>query len=676
MQAPPTGVAAPQSDSSAHPSSHLPGDRQRGSDTRQADREASLTPDDQTTRSSISRTDEEIMRMLYASLNQATIAVFVGSGMLAYLLSGAISSAELLLWMGFMLAVATYRLVSKAMFTRRAPRGEEIRPWRRRFVICAALVGAGWGIAGYAFLQPGLPTGQTLVTLTIVGYMAGALTSLAILPAAFLVMYLPGIIPLIIRTLELGGAINLGIAFMLVVFTSFLLGAARRLHQKMLSALRLRFENEDLVALLREKNETAERLNRSLSEEVEERRRGTLQLIQAREQAEAANRAKSEFLANMSHEIRTPMNAIIGMTDLVLQSELDARQRDFVGIVKNSAEALLTIINDILDFSRIEAGKLSIEYVDCDLRRLLMETVRPLELRARAKDLALSCEVGADVPAACSCDPVRLRQILINLIGNAVKFCERGEIVVSLQWLDPADDGQTLQCTVRDTGIGIADDRLQRIFEPFVQADNSTTRAHGGTGLGLAITTQLVQLMEGHIWAESRLGQGSAFHFSLPLAASSAPPAAAPPSGGTAPHSCGDPAAAVAQPAPGERPTVLLVEDNATNQILAQVLLEHGGYEVAIAGNGQEALDAFTRQAFAAVLMDMQMPVMDGLEATGAIRALEATEGRPPTPIIAMTANALRGDRERCIEAGMDDYIAKPIFAEQLYETLARWTGR
>jgi PAS domain S-box-containing protein len=418
-----------------------------------------------------------------------------------------------------------------------------------------------------------------------------------------------------------------------------------------------------------------------LTEYAQELERKNEELEAALATAREATQLRSRFLANMSHEIRTPMNGVLGMTDFLLATKLSPEQQEFAESIKRSADALLALINDILDLSKIEAGKLRLDRVPFQLGATIAEIASLFALEARTKGLGFVSNVPSDLPRVVVGDPGRLRQVLRNLLGNAIKFTDHGEIGVHVELLNEATNVVQIRFTVHDTGIGMPADQQSRLFESFTQGDGSSTRRHGGTGLGLAISKQLVELLGGEIGVASEPGQGSRFWFTASFGKAAATEIPAPDAATIRnPATRSVAKAATAPPARPQKPVVmsshlrvLLAEDNEINQRITLRLLEKLGVPADAVVNGREAVQALEKRKYDLVLMDCQMPDMDGFEATAIVRSREVGTH---TPICALTANAMEGDRERCLAAGMDDYISKPVGLEKLQKAVDRWVHR
>ena len=549
-------------------------------------------------------------------------------------------------WGLALVAVAAGRVLLWRAFRRAEPDDDKIGRWGSAFTLGSTLSGLVWGSAPLLFLQPGDYLALTLLAFVIGGTTAGALTSLGTRLATFYWYLAVTLLPLIAHLVAEGGRIGLLMSGMVLLYLLGLGVAGRRFHATLSNNLSLGRQNASLLAGL-------ETQLRQREADLEQTR--TLKI-----QAESASLAKSQFLATMSHEIRTPMNGVIGMTGLLLDTDLESEQRRFAETIRESGEALLTIINDILDYSKMEAGRLDLHPAPFHLPALVDSVTDILKPRAQAKGIDLGWSMDGDQELVLVSDAGRLRQILLNLMGNAVKFTPQGRVFVEIHAEEQTAERAVLRFDIIDTGIGIAKDAQAGLFTMFSQVDSSTVRHYGGTGLGLAICKRLTEMMGGSVGLESEEGQGSRFWFRLPFALAAQLPAKPPP-----------PQPADAVPVRGLR--LLLAEDNDVNRQVAIGLLRKQGHHIEVAANGAEAVHAVRNGTFDLVLMDVQMPVMDGLEATKAIRALGGAAGL--VPIIAMTANAMLGDEQECLEAGMNAYLSKPIDRRKLEEALRPYTG-
>ena len=695
-------------------------------------------------------------------------------------------SPALYVWDAVMIAIALGRWqLARAYHRAREGGPVDATPWSQWYIVGGALNGLAWGIGGAVLHPHGAPQAEAALAIFVVGMGTAGLAPLAPVRQAYPAFLVCMVVPYVSGLMLSGGPEHLFAGIGLIVFLVTMLVVGRSNSDLIESSLRLKFENDDLVRDLMAARASTEAVNEGLRVEVEQR-------LHAQEVAEEASRAKSTFLANMSHEVRTPMNGVLGMTELLLATPLTVEQRRLADTAHRSAEALLAVINDILDFSKIDAGHVRLDERAFDVRDVVDDVCALLAPMAHEKALDLVCQASSAVPSRVVGDPDRVRQVLTNVLGNAVKFTAAGEVLVRLDAEPLAVPGHLrLRVTVRDTGPGIPLEAQPRIFEAFQQADQSLTRRHGGTGLGLAIARRLVQRMEGDISFTSTPGQGTVFTFTMRVgrgdAATPLPSLAglsvlvvddhAPTrdaitgdlaawdveaeaaadhdaalalmdvhgpfaavlvdaalvgtgglataaairgaSGGAgscvvllttsvdapAPevlhahgvdrtlrkpvraaelHECL--ASLLRRPAAAGTPAlparsqfdgyVLVVEDNEVNQQVATAMLRRMGCEVDVVSNGRECLLALERARYDLVFMDCHMPVMDGFAATAAIRALELRHGRGRQAIVALTADALAGDSDRCLSAGMDDYLSKPFGLSDLRAVLERWLPR
>lgn len=590
--------------------------------------------------------DLEKTRLLFRNAGMAQAVTVINGGVLLFILGGLSPPRWALGWWLFVaiVAIARYRLAHR--FLAGNPTPATASQWRKHALSGALVAGLVWGGGGTAMMVADPASTRLFTALVTAGMVAGAVPILSAVPAAFRAYAAPVMLAIIVTALaDSHGPRDWMLALVATLYLLALLRSARYFHDSLDQSIRLALRMRNMAR----------------------------QLDKARQDAEAASAAKSRFLATMSHEIRTPLNGVLGMAQVLLMPGLtEAEQHEYARTILNSGKTLLTLLNDILDLSKVEAGKFELTHATFNPEQLVMETAALFIESAHDKGLAL--ETGWQGPESprYQSDPNRLRQMLSNLTNNAVKFTPQGTIRIEAAEVERSDAAAVLEFSVTDTGIGIAADKRQLLFQPFSQVDGSNTRQFGGTGLGLSIVRSLAQLMGGDVGVESATGQGSRFWFRIRAELVQAGEESREEA-----RNVGQPADAGAGDLPLPPHRVLVVEDNAVNRSVVERLLKKLGQNVECVENGKEALRAITAGlAPDLVLMDCHMPIMDGFEATRRIREWEGAQGRYRLPIVALTASAFGEDRNHCLGAGMDAFLAKPVSVSDLHAMLATWARK
>lgn len=570
--------------------------------------------------------EAQMTRLLYRSAGFGLFSNFVLAVIMALGLSETISWQAKGAWFAAITGLSLLRLVLNLSYDRSKPPADQHLRWRSGFIVGVVLAGLLWGLAGWAFFKTDDLASSLLLTMILAGMNAGAARSLASVPSSYRLYVLTTLLPIsaLFLTMPAGGWFLFGIT---ITYALFLLRTANMHHGDLVRLHTLIYQNETYVSELQE----------------------------AKSKAEESSRIKGDFLATISHEIRTPMNGVVGMLQVLRDSDLTPEQQSQVNIATGSADTLLRLLNDILDFSKIESGKLEFESISFEPAEAVREVVALMRPKAMSKLLSFNLILPPGKPIYVMADPVRLKQVLLNLTGNAIKFTEHGQVDLAMSVTALTDKTATLHFKIHDTGIGIDSGTQAKLFQVFSQGDSSTTRRFGGSGLGLAISQRLVNLMGSSITLTSTPGQGTTFAFDItwPVAKPTIP------------------AGTISTPTSKKtlHGRVLVAEDDPVNQRVIELMLQRLGLEFEIAKTGQEAVQKALNEQWDAILMDCQMPEMDGYAATREIRRTARTH----VPIIALTANAMASDRATCIAAGMDDFLSKPLRTEDLHACLQRW---